>query len=245
MDYRQSHLEKGNDYHDLFESNARRSLIWNFEKRILEQIYFKYFKKKKDLAHLDFACGTGRIINFLSNFFSTSVGVDVSDNMLEVAKKNAGPHSMFLNVDLTSEKHLNDKKFDLITAFRFFPNAQEDLRNATAKTLIGLLKNEGLLVANLHTNYGSIRLRIFRFLRFFSKVKAPDFGVSMNEFEKNFTDNGFEIVEKVGVGIFPETEERIFPIRSLVKFFETFCMKLPVLVPYSENIIYLFKKKSG
>ena len=64
-DYRSSHISQGygQSYHEKFENNLYRAMIWKIEQRFLQDIYRKYFHDK-DLLHFDFACGTGRILNF-------------------------------------------------------------------------------------------------------------------------------------------------------------------------------------
>ena len=126
--YRDSHLTKGMDYHSNFQQNPRRKLLWDIERGILDQI-FKHHFSGRQVEHLDFACGTGRILAFMQPRVSSSTGVDVSTAMLEVARA-ATPNAQIIHADLTRESALGDRKFDLITAFRFFSNAEPKLRTA-------------------------------------------------------------------------------------------------------------------
>ena len=81
------------------------------------------------LVHLDFACGTGRILEYFAGRVDSSTGVDVSDSMMEVAGRWP-PKAELIEADLTQNDVLGDRRFNLITAFRFFPNAEPELRQA-------------------------------------------------------------------------------------------------------------------
>lgn len=66
-DYRVSHLnaDKGVRYHAEFSSNPYRSMVWEMEKSILDRILNVFYKScQKRINHLDFACGTGRILAY-------------------------------------------------------------------------------------------------------------------------------------------------------------------------------------
>ena len=67
MSYRNSHQNegKGESYHKSFKELPYRSLIWHIEKNYLTKILSKFFIKETQINHLDFACGTGRIIAHL------------------------------------------------------------------------------------------------------------------------------------------------------------------------------------
>jgi len=119
-DYRNSHLQpgKGQAYHDKFLNNPYRKMVWELEKRILDEILSTFYKDIK-IYHLDFACGTGRILHYLAGRVSCSVGVDLSPSMIEVASRN-NKTSEIIQTDITRNDVLGERKFNLITAFRFF-----------------------------------------------------------------------------------------------------------------------------
>src|SRR5690554_5494081 len=100
-------------------------MIWALEKDAIDRICKRYFPREIG-SHLDFACGSGRLIGFLRDRVGSSIGVDVSTDMLEIAKREVGDAKL-IHADLTDCDVLGQEKFQLITAFRFFPNAQEEL----------------------------------------------------------------------------------------------------------------------
>ena len=100
------------------------------------------------------ACGTGRIISFSENYFDESVGVDISQEMLEKATLNC-KKSSFYNYDIEEIKDIG--RFDVITMFRFFLNAETELRKNALVKVHELLKPEGKFITNIHVSSQSIR----------------------------------------------------------------------------------------
>ena len=84
MDYRKSHLhpDKGESYSALFTNNPYRNMVWQFEKSFLDSI-LTLFYRNSDIHHLDFACGTGRILSYLEDRTKSSTGVDYLPSCLK------------------------------------------------------------------------------------------------------------------------------------------------------------------
>jgi ubiquinone/menaquinone biosynthesis C-methylase UbiE len=156
-DYRDSHLAKGADYDNALAQSAYDRYMADCEKQLLLRIIPKLFPNKIP-RYLDFACGTGRITSTVMNFAEKSTGVDISENMLSEARKKC-PQVRFVHCDLTRESgELSD--FDLVTAFRFFGNAQDELRIAALSAISRHTKPGAYLVINNHRNPGSIHNRL-------------------------------------------------------------------------------------
>jgi len=97
---------------------------------------------------LDFACGTGRITNVAADYFGQVVGVDVSSTMLMRARD---AHNVRLRqMDITREPL--GETFDVITAFRFFLNAEQQLREEALEAMRKHLNPAGRLVCNIQMN---------------------------------------------------------------------------------------------
>ena len=202
ISYRESHkyAGKGAEYEDYYQTDAWEKFLWSREREIILAILDKYFADK-NIHLLDFACGTGRIAAFLEDRVKTSTGVDVSVSMLEIAKKKLS-RTEIIEADITTEDILKGRKFNLITAFRFFLNAEPELRSAAMRALAGLLAEDGILVFNNHHNLGSpwVRLLHRRHLR-----KSPNgiFNVmSLEQMTELAEDAGLEIVEIHPAGFF-------------------------------------------
>jgi ubiquinone/menaquinone biosynthesis C-methylase UbiE len=93
-------------YYDLIYSNKD----YRKEAARIKSIVSKY-KKSEGKNLLDVACGTGRHLEYLKDEFSC-MGVDISNQMLEVARKNV-EGVVFEQADMT-ELNLS-KSFDVIT----------------------------------------------------------------------------------------------------------------------------------
>ena len=144
QDYRQSHQQKGSDYHRTFEEMPHRKMVWEFEQATLLRILRTEFRSGAP-SHLDFATGTGRVLHLLSPEVASSTGADISESMLAVARENT-PEARIVHGDITREPMLEDETFDLITSFRFFPNAEQALRQEVINELVTRLSPDGCLV---------------------------------------------------------------------------------------------------
>lgn len=238
--YRKSHIdkEKGIKYDKEYCQNSWNSYLWSQEKKCLIDI-IKKFCKDENTNYLDFACGTGRIVSFIEGYVANSTAVDVSSSMLEEALKKV-KKTEIINVDLTTENVLDDRKFDLITAFRFFLNAENDLRNEALKVLSCLLDEQGYLIINSHQN----RTNFFVFFkiiirRFFNK--GVNFNtMSFRETKSLLRDHDFEIVKIYSVGLLSTPKIKLS--KSLNSKIDTFCSKFWFLSKFSESPILVCRK---
>ena len=162
-DYRASHEGKGSSYHARFSENPKRALMWSIEQRVMKNIIGS-FLAGKDVDYLDFACGTGRVLAFMEKETQSATGVDISKSMLEVARENV-TRAEVIEGDLTRATVLPGREFDLITAFRFFPNAEDQLRQDAMNALAKRLKPGGFLVFNNHKNTSALSYRIVKMLK--------------------------------------------------------------------------------
>lgn len=154
MDYRQSHLLKGADYDENLAADPFSAYMTRLEGEILRHVFQTHFNGTAP-RYLDFACGTGRILSQFENLATESYGVDVSENMVEQARGKCAKTTFFLT-DLTKER-LDIPEVDLITSFRFFGNAQDELRASVLAALNRHLVPGGLLVVNNHRNPGAVQ----------------------------------------------------------------------------------------
>lgn len=206
--YRTSHLHKSDDYHQVFESMPRAAMLWTLEKNTLDRIMTDFFGSQRP-DHLDFACGTGRILTYLEAACRTSTGIDVSKRMLSVARRNS-PTAELLCADITRDNVLSGRGFDLITAFRFFPNAEASLRREAVDILVRLLRPNGILILNNHLNATAI-------LRSALKITGRQSGHKMwkSEVCELLEGGGLKITRTVGVGILPVTDRQVFAPRAM------------------------------
>ncbi len=163
-DYRLKHLGSGRgEIYDARFLQNRTFFYWQFFEKPFLKDFFARLSREKSGPVLDFACGTGRITRILKQYFEKVVGVDVSPDMLSQARK-ALLGVDFINVDLTKEEN-EIGQFELITAFRFFLNAQPELRRQSLEAFSRHLKPGGFLVLNNHLRASSIAGKLIKFGR--------------------------------------------------------------------------------
>ena len=237
MSYSESHKKpgKGVSYHDSFQSQGYRKMIWKLEKQYLKKILLDNFKNKK-IKHLDFACGTGRILKHLEDETISSLGIDISNEMIRVARKNV--RSKIIEGDVIRDNLLNDKKFNLITAFRFFPNAEEYLRKGVLNNIIPHLVNNGLLVFNNHRNKDSFFEKFIRIV--FRKQYR---GMNLNDVMLMVKDYNLELIDVYSMGLLRDSFKKKIPF-SFLYIVELLLGKFFRFSDYGYNQIYVFRKKN-
>jgi len=238
--YRDSHkyAGKGTEYESYYEKQSWQRFLWSRERRIILRILEKYYTGR-DIHLLDFACGTGRITHLLEQRVKTSTGVDVSGSMLAIAREKL-KRTELIEADITNNNILEGRKFNLITAFRFFVNAEPELRTAAIKSLTKFLSEDGYFVFNNHQSYESPWNKI---LHKRHERKNPDgiFNVmTIDEMERLVEGAGMEIVEIYPVGFFHPPKIAVPQI--LTKTIENICCKFKGLTRLSESPIAVCKR---
>ena len=235
--YRESHLQtgKGESYHAAFEDKPYRKMVWQLEKGILDNILATFYKAS-EVHHFDFSCGTGRILSYLENRTKTTVGVDLSPSMLEVARENSGTAEI-IEADLTRSDVLGDRKFNLITAFRFFPNAEAELRSEAMRVLSRHLDDDGYLVFNNHKNTGSTRNRLARLCG-----RRGYRGMSIAEVKALVAANDLEIVRIYHLCVFPASEKYILLPPFFLRYIESILARIPVLRNFGGNLVFVCRR---
>jgi len=239
-DYRQSHLAsgKGASYDTTFSENPYRHLIWEMEKRALDRVVREDFAGR-EIRHLDFACGTGGSLRHIAPKACLSVGVDVSPSMMAVAREDPG-RAEILETDLTAVDILGDREFDLITAFRFFPNAEVRLREEAMRVLRRHLAPGGRLVFNNHKNLGSLKYRLARLRR-----RGGREGMSRREARDLVARNGLVIERAYALGFTPAGDERLFLPLTVVRRVEGALARCPALRSLGESVIFICRPAEG
>lgn len=182
----------------VYRPGAYDEWLWCQEQTYLSDVIDRHFGSACPRL-LDFACGSGRILSLLEGRCREPTGVDVSLGMLELARSKLRTSRLVLG-DVTADPTLLTGSYDLITAFRFFLNAQEELRADALRALQRLLADDGLLVLNIHGNSLSLR-----FLSVFTRRLRRRPGTSLNQLSfwamrRLLAQQGFQVVEVRGYG---------------------------------------------
>ncbi len=240
--YRESHVGRGQDYHDKFIHGPYRSLVWELEQtRLLEILGRHPAGQSAGLRLLDFACGTGRVLQLLESRVASSTGIDVSQSMLDVARSHLSRTELLL-ADITREPVLLDRRFDLITAFRFFPNSEPALRNEVMGELVNRLSESGILILNNHLRCEGTKMRLRLALRrFFGRGKDKVFHCMSDK-------EVVALVERFDLAILEEHHLAILPIlkekrplipKSILRWIENAAVQIPAFAPFANLKIYV------
>lgn len=152
-DYRRSHdvAGYGEHYARTYKAGYYATLWERIERPLLTRSLAHMAARGVGSA-LDFACGTGRVTRVLEAHFSRVLGVDVSESMLEVARGQCRAAEI-RQTDIT--KIPLGEKFGMATAFRFFLNAEPQLREAAIDAISRALLPGGWFVTNTHVTPSS------------------------------------------------------------------------------------------
>lgn len=142
----------------VYAEDSYDSFIWSLQRpRLLAVARALRDRLGRPPSHLDFACGTGRVLAAVEEISERSTGLDVSREMLAVARQRC-PRAELVVGDLRENPCLVAPRFDLITAFRFFLNAEPALRGEVMVALGARLRDDdSRLIFNIHGNRWSLR----------------------------------------------------------------------------------------
>jgi predicted TPR repeat methyltransferase len=208
-------------------------MVWRLEQGVLDRIWHDYLDARR-ASHLDFACGTGRILHHFLGRVTDATGVDVSSSMLEVARKLV-PAAELIEADLTQADVLDGRRFDLITAFRFFPNAEPELRRAVFSVLARHLAPRGVLVFNNHKNRNSLRRRLSGLLG--SGVRRGT--MTHDQVHALAAEAGLRVLRLFPLACLPVSDRHpLLPIR-LLEPLERWMSRLPGAAALAQNVVYV------
>ncbi len=140
-------------------------LLWQLEQGVLADLISKFRKSHDHIAYLDFASGTGRIAAFMEHQVDDSTSIEISESMAEIARRKI-LKTKVLCKDITHAESSVEGHYDMITAFRFFLNAEPSLRHAAMRAIAVRLKdNESVFIFNNHGNLWSVKLLGWPFYR--------------------------------------------------------------------------------
>lgn len=201
-----------------YGAGSYSSSIWNMQRPVVEKIITDFRATNSNPLHLlDFACGTGRVISALENQVDAAEGIDISENMVSVARGKCRKARLQVG-DILSQPELIQNKFNLITAFRFLLNVEPELRGKILRRLREVInEREGRLIINVHGNSRSLRHPAIVWRRW--RERSRKSGAMLNEMSPSETKqllraSGFEIVGQYGFGVLPPTLYRT-PLRRL------------------------------
>ena len=209
-----------------YGAGSYSSYVWDWQRPVLQKIIADFRRAQPGPVRLlDFACGTGRVIAALEPLVDTAAGIDISENMVAVARGKCRAAQLKVG-DILAQPELLPHQCDLITSFRFLLNVEPELRRRILEKLRTVLRAPtGLLVVNVHGNSRSLRHPAILWRRW--REQPGKSGAMLNEMSPAETkrllcESGFQIVRQFGFGMLPPTVYRT-PLRGLAvatdKFF--------------------------
>jgi len=221
-------------------------IIYSLEKEVIAK-FLKGIKSDK-LSAMDFACGSGRWTTYLEGYFDSITGVDVSGKMIELAKGKC-KKAKFCVKDITKESQKPTNRYDVITAFRFYKNAEDDLRKDATKRLEDYLDSGGYFIFDLHLNtfsFMGVAANLMKILRINKVIKINDYAlrtISLMDIKHLFRNSSFEIVDYYGMGFLPSRSNHLILPEKMLYRFERFLMRNKWLRPFSYNLLVIARKR--
>jgi SAM-dependent methyltransferase len=178
--------------------------MWTLEQSLLRDIFMRLAPHRM----LDFATGTGRIAAELeANLPDCELhAIDISADMLVLARKKCKTVAFHEMDGRQALAYFGKDTFDVVSAFRFFPNADPTLREDVADQIAGLTKPRGHVVLNNHRSFWSLTYLAMRA----TGNSDGNYGTPNADIMKLFLRRGFSCVRRYSLGVWPQTDFRAF-----------------------------------
>ena len=239
-DYRVSHASerKSLQYEEvIYRQDSYDDFLWRAEQNILRK---EFSRLSPGMRYLDFACGTGRILQLGEGYVGDSVGIDIAPEMLDIARTKV-KHSRLVAGDLTQRDYFSEELFDMITAFRFFLNAQPSLREEGMNVLASKLHDKNsTLIFNMQGNLWRHRLgtKIWFWLRG-HRLNTSSYRQSIQLVHAH----GLEVIRWYGFGWVPKVFYRIFNPRIMFALDHKIA-KIPGARYVAYDLVFVCRRKS-
>ncbi len=240
-DYKRSHMEEriARQYEEVvYRAGSYDDMLWQWEQGILWRELDWLKKEIPNVSMLDFAAGTGRILAFLEDKVGLAVGIDNAEAMLARARACVKKAELIC-ADITESDVLIGKQFDYITAFRFFLNAEPDLRDAAFQALVPKLRDErSVFIFNIHGNLWSHRL----FSKLWYRMRGRRLNtMTVRQVRQLVRRHGLEVVRWCGFGVKPKIFYRIFGARFMFAI-DSLLAQIPWMKYISYNLIFVCRR---
>lgn len=241
--YRQSHISPGYaEYYEKTYAEGYYAIQWEQVEKPLVRTILADLAARGAARSLDFACGTGRILQLHGEIFDDVVGTDISAEMLAVARLRC-PEARIVEADLTATGATGRVAGrQVCTAFRFFLNAEPALRADVLEVLTNCLVDGGHLVANFHCNPAS---PIGTFYRIRNRLSGRTINnlMSVREAEALLRAHGFAIEAVHRYGLWPRFGWWFNRLNELLlRPVETLGQRIPILMRAAQSFVIVAKR---
>jgi Methyltransferase domain len=223
MSYRQqfSALNDAQTYDEReYGSGSYGQLLWQIEQAQLAQIFCTFRKTHPTVEVLDFAAGSGRILSFVERLSDIAVGIEISEHMAERARDRVERASVLCR-DITVPGAEVEGKYDIITAFRFFLNAEPELRRSAMQALRQRLRDKSsLIVFNNHGNIWSHKAILYPLhaTRRGKRPKTSGNYMSHRQVTSLGRSVGLRVERAYGCGVIGARLARVLPKKHLIRW---------------------------
>ena len=149
-----------------------------------------------------------------------------------------------IQADLTCTDTLGDRRFDLITAFRFFPNAESQLRQDALTAIVRHLEPEGMLIFNNHRNRGSLIRRIVvagrRKIR--TRGQQSQWGMSRQEGYELVASAGLRVEREYSLAVLPLSDRHMLKPSGMIEVVEGCLSRIGLFAPLAQNLIFVCRR---
>ena len=188
--------EKNKRFFDKFAKNYDRGIFKKYNEKRNKKI-ISNVNVQNNSKILDAGCGTGEVLRILSEIHKNKIlklyGIDVSKNMLQVAKNKLKDKAK-LKLISVEKANFKNKSFDYIFSEDAFHHYFD--YSLTMKNIYRMLKKNGkLIVADI--DFGFIGNKIFHFLE-----PGNNKMHSKEEFKKLFQKYNFKSIKQIKLGWF-------------------------------------------
>lgn len=242
--YRDSHSSPG--YSQCYERTFEQGYyahLWRSVERPLVNAILADLAARGATRSLDFACGTGRILQLHGDHFDDVIGNDIAEEMLGVARQRC-PAARIVHADLTmpgDDQGIHGRQ--VCTAFRFFLNAEPQLRVAAAGAIRRCLDPGGHLVANFHVNAHSPVGRLYR-MRNWMTGRTVNNVMSEPEAVALLSGQGFDVEDVHWYGLWPRLGWRLDRLnRLMIARCDTLARRVPILRRQAQTFILVARRR--
>jgi SAM-dependent methyltransferase len=203
-------------YAQLYMADSSDAFIGEMQRKWLRTLVVERFGAVP-FQHVDFACGTGRILQYLSDLAATSIGLDVSPEMLKYAEL-AVPSARLYALPLERPLQFSTAP-RVMTAYRLLLNSPVETHKELMTFAREVLpdRDAGILVLNNHGNvFSSRRLTTIGRSEHVNHLR-------MRYVRDLLQSNGFEVIRSSGGQLFPgkllENKRTAFVARRVEELF--------------------------
>lgn len=223
-----------------YGESSYSQILWELEKKVIRDIVDELRQTQEQIRYLDFASGTGRVAAFVEGLVDCATAVDVSESMLSRARQRLRRTTVLCR-DITTDPNRAEERYDLITAFRFFLNAEPALRQVAMRALAARLRDDSsVLVFNNHGNLWSLKMLKWPYHLL---LRAGQHGwqakyLRYSQIEHLLESAGLRIVRVVRLGVLSGTIAGRLSFERALRLEKWFAAK-PLCSRFGQDEVYL------